>query len=136
VVTISMTREKGGITHEPIQWNDGEYDASHHASNVGVKIRHLSAKHSGRDADGEYRAWLAHPNQYHLPSRFGFIIAPSDSSRPYVPTLRYCKLFHVGFRWCRGDSLAAGLMINPEGVAAPDFRLLAGRPEGHRSIDG
>jgi hypothetical protein len=26
---------------EIVRWNDGEYDASHHASDVGVKIRHL-----------------------------------------------------------------------------------------------
>jgi hypothetical protein len=31
---------KGASPVETIDWKDGEYNASHHASDVGVKIRH------------------------------------------------------------------------------------------------
>jgi hypothetical protein len=34
-------RGKGASLVETIDWKDGEYNASHHASDVGVKIRHV-----------------------------------------------------------------------------------------------
>ena len=37
----SISTEKKGRHVETIDWKDGEYNASHHASNVGVKIRHV-----------------------------------------------------------------------------------------------